>query len=35
MKLWSALAERIVPGSTKAQVNRFIDLLLCVDTAEA
>src|SRR5712692_6976520 len=23
-----ALAERIVPGSTKAQVNRFIDLLL-------
>jgi len=30
----SALAERIVPGSTKAQVNRFIDLLLNVDTAE-
>ena len=30
----SALAERIVPGSTKAQVNRFIDLLLSVDTAE-
>ena len=30
----SALAERIVPGSTKAQLNRFIDLLLCVDTAE-
>ena len=27
-----ALAERIVPGSTKAQVNRFIDLLLSVDT---
>jgi hypothetical protein len=30
----SALAERIVPGSTKAQVNRFIDLLLSVDAAE-
>lgn len=29
-----ALAERIVPGSTVAQVNRFIDLLLNVDTAE-
>lgn len=29
-----ALAERIVPGSTKAQVNRFIDLLLSVDTTE-
>jgi len=27
-----ALAERIVPGSTKAQVNRFLDLLLSVDT---
>ena len=26
-----ALAENIVPGSTKAQVNRFIDLLLSVD----
>jgi Gluconate 2-dehydrogenase subunit 3 len=26
------LAERIVPGSAKAQVNRFIDLLLSVDT---
>lgn len=26
-----ALAERIVPGSEKAQVNRFIDLLLSVD----
>jgi len=25
------LAERIVPGSEKAQVNRFIDLLLSVD----
>jgi hypothetical protein len=30
----SALAERIVPGSTKAQVNRFIDLLLSVHTTE-
>ncbi len=29
----TALAERMVPGSTKAQVNRFIDLLLSVDTA--
>lgn len=28
------LAERIVPGSTKAQVNRFIDLLLIADTVE-
>lgn len=28
------LAERIVPGSTKAQANRFIDLLLSVDTSE-
>jgi hypothetical protein len=28
------LAERIVPGSTKAQVNRFVDLLLSVDTPE-
>ncbi len=27
-----AIAEAIVPGSTKAQVNRFIDLLLSVDT---
>jgi hypothetical protein len=26
-----ALAESVVPGSTKAQVNRFIDLLLSVD----
>jgi Gluconate 2-dehydrogenase subunit 3 len=26
-----AIAESIVPGSTKAQVNRFIDLLLSVD----
>lgn len=29
-----ALSESIVPGSTKAHVNRFIDLLLSVDTAE-
>jgi hypothetical protein len=28
----SALAEAIVPGSTKAQVERFIDLLLSVET---
>jgi Gluconate 2-dehydrogenase subunit 3 len=28
------MAERIVPGSSKAQVNRFIDLLLSVDTQE-
>ncbi len=27
-----AIAESIVPGSTKAQVNRFIDFLLSVDT---
>jgi hypothetical protein len=27
-----ALAERVVPGSTKAQVNRFLDLLLGVET---
>jgi hypothetical protein len=30
----TALAERIIPGSGKAQVNRFIDLLLTVDTHE-
>jgi Gluconate 2-dehydrogenase subunit 3 len=29
-----AIAESIVPGSTKADVNRFIDLLLSVDTPE-
>lgn len=29
-----ALAERIVPGSTTARVNRFMDLLLSVDTTE-
>jgi Gluconate 2-dehydrogenase subunit 3 len=31
---FTALAERIVPGSTKAQVNRFVDLLLSVEKAE-
>ena len=30
----AALSESIVPGSKKAQVNRFIDLLLSVDTLE-
>ncbi len=30
-----SLAERTVPGSTKAQVNRFIDLLLGVETPES
>ena len=30
----AALSESIVPGSTNAQVNRFIDLLLSVDTPE-
>ncbi len=29
-----ALAECMIPGSTEAQVNRFIDLLLTVDTRE-
>jgi Gluconate 2-dehydrogenase subunit 3 len=29
-----ALAERIIPGCGKAQVNRTIDLLLSVDSAE-
>jgi hypothetical protein len=28
------LSESMVPGSAKAQVNRFIDLLLSVDTTE-
>ena len=28
------LSERMIPNSSKAQVNRFIDLLLSVDTAE-
>jgi hypothetical protein len=30
----TVLAERLVPRSTEAQVNRFIDLLLSVDTPE-
>lgn len=29
------MGERIIPGSSRAQVNRFIDLLLSVDTQEA
>ena len=29
-----AIAESIVPGSTEAQANRFIDLLLSVDASE-
>src|SRR5262245_44459801 len=29
-----ALSERMVPNSGKAEVNRFIDLLLSVDTPE-
>src|SRR6266850_1072927 len=29
-----AIAESMVPGSTKAQANRFIDLLLSVDKPE-
>lgn len=28
------LGERIIPGSSKAQVNRFIDLLLSVESAD-
>jgi hypothetical protein len=28
------LGERIIPGSSRAQVNRFIDLLLSVDTQD-
>jgi len=31
-KLLAALSESIVPGSGKARVNRFVDLLLSVDT---
>lgn len=31
----AVMAERIIPGSSEAQVNRFIDLLLSVDTQEA
>ena len=30
----AALADAIIPGSRKAQADRFIDLLLSVDTAE-
>ena len=30
----AAVAEAMVPGSNKAQVDRFIDLLLSVDTAD-
>jgi hypothetical protein len=30
----TAMAESIVPGSTKAQVNRFIDLVLSVEKPE-
>jgi hypothetical protein len=30
-EMLAALAEKIVPGSGKAQVNRFVDLLLSVD----
>jgi Gluconate 2-dehydrogenase subunit 3 len=31
---FAVLAERIVPGSTEAQVGQFVDLLLSVDTQE-
>lgn len=31
----TVLGERIIPGSSKAQVNQFIDLLLSVDTQDA
>jgi Gluconate 2-dehydrogenase subunit 3 len=31
----TVLAERIIPGSGRAQVNRFIDLLLSVDDQDA
>jgi Gluconate 2-dehydrogenase subunit 3 len=34
-KLLAAVAETMVPGSGIAQVNRFIDLLLSVDSAES
>lgn len=33
-EILASLAETIVPGSGKAQANRFIDLLLSVDTRE-
>jgi Gluconate 2-dehydrogenase subunit 3 len=32
---FTALAERMVPGSTEARVNRFVDLLLSVDSMES
>ncbi|HEX5483236.1 MAG TPA: gluconate 2-dehydrogenase subunit 3 family protein [Terriglobia bacterium] len=31
---YTVLAERILPGSTGAQVNRFVDLLLSVNTLD-
>jgi Gluconate 2-dehydrogenase subunit 3 len=31
----TVLGERIIPGSSKAQVSQFIDLLLSVDTQDA
>jgi len=34
-ELLVAVAETMVPGSTRAQVNQFIDLLLSVDSAES
>jgi hypothetical protein len=34
-KTLEVLGERIIPGSSNAQVNRFIDLLLSVDTLDA
>jgi hypothetical protein len=34
-ELLVAVAETMVPGSSTAQVNQFIDLLLSVDTAES
>ena len=34
-KTLEVLGERIIPGSSKAQVNHFIDLLLSVDTQDA
>jgi hypothetical protein len=34
-KTLEVLGERIIPGSSKAQVNRFIHLLLSVDTQDA
>ena len=34
-ELLVAVAETMVPGSTRAQVNQFIDLLLSVDSADS